>query len=442
MFPFAEISLAILRQIPRALFDPGNFFVFWLAALIVFWQYRRVAETERRLFGVVKNDPGRQMVRAILEGLVGGLMGSFVLVFIGVSLSNAGINYVVVIALLLMIISPRLVCFSYAGGIVSIFSLLVGWPKIDIPGLMGLVAVLHITESLLIRLFGTGAATPVYARRRQGDLVGGYMLQRFWPIPIVILLLVFLQRPAPTGLISMPDWWPLIRPMGQVADNPNFIYTLLPVVAILGYGDLAVTSTPAARTRKTSGALMLYSVALLAISIVASRLPALVWLAAFFAPFGHELVVRWGSRQEQEGAPVLVTQPGAGAGVLDVVPGSPAARAGLRAGDVVVDLGGATVTGRDDLFQALETLAGGDPARLRGMAITVRRGGSAGGRGEGAAAMGGGNLHEFRAPSQWDPGKMFGLILMPDENDSEHIEMRPRDRWARVFDWLKRTFRF
>lgn len=427
MFPFAEISGAILRQLPRAILDPGSFFAFWLATLIVFWQYRRVADTERRLFGVVKNDPLRQTLRAILEGLVGGLVGSFVLVFIGVSLSNAGINYVVIVALLLMIVSPRLVCFAYAGGIVSLFSLLTGWPKIDIPGLMGLVAILHTTESLLIRLFGTGAATPVYARRRQGDLVGGYMLQRFWPIPIVILLLVFLQRPSPTGLISMPDWWPLIRPMQQVADNPNFIYTLLPVVAILGYGDLAVTSTPAARTRKTSGALLVYSLLLLVVSIAASHVRALVWLAAIFAPLGHELVVRRGSRQEQEGDPVFVTRPGVGAGILDVVPGSQAARAGLRAGDVVVELGGAPVTNRRDLFEALETLAGGDPGRLRGMAIGLRRGGE---------------VHEVRAPSQWRPGEMFGLILMPDESDSEHIEIRPRDRWARAFDWLRKTFRF
>ena len=190
MRPFLDLGLAILRVLPSALFEPTYAIAFWLVVLLVFFQYRRVAGMEERLYGFVKNQPGHQTILAAAQGLVGGLIGSFILVFVGVSLSGAGIQYLLPVALLLYLLSPRLMCFSYAGGIVAVLYLLFGLPRVSVGGIMALVGILHLTESLLIWLSGHTCATPVVIRNQRRELVGAFSLQKFWPVPIVVLVLL------------------------------------------------------------------------------------------------------------------------------------------------------------------------------------------------------------------------------------------------------------
>jgi hypothetical protein len=452
MFPVVEIGSAILRQIPRIIFDPGNFFAFWLAVGVTFWQYRRLAGAERRLYGVVKNEPRAQVLWAASEGVLGGVVASFILVFVGISLPGSGVAYVAALALALMLVNPRLVCFAYAGGIMSLVSLTTGLVKVDIPGLMGLIAVLHATESLLIALFGSRATTPVNVRTRDGELAGGFLLQRYWPIPLVVLLVILTSgQPPMDGLIPMPDWWPLIRPQDGLADNPRVIYTLFPVVAILGYGDLAIVSSPVVRCRRTAAALFLYSLTLMGLAIAASHVHPLQWVAALFAPLGHELVALWGTRNEQRGRPVMpaarVMDGGAGGGagvmVLDVLPGSPAHRAGLAPGDMIVEFGGKPIGRRDDLFAGLDEALRGE---RRPVLVAVRRERDGAVRRERDGAVrrgrdGGMRRTEVLIPLGGPPGRVFGLIFVPEETDEEHLDARPKRRSGPVWRWLRRMLR-
>ena len=55
--------------------------------------------------------------------------------------------------------------------------------------------------------------------------------------------------------------------------------------------------------------------------------------------------------------------------VTAVTPGSPAAKAGLRPGDLLTDLGGSDLTGKDEYLGALRTSPVGEP-----LALVVRRG--------------------------------------------------------------------
>lgn len=352
MEPFRELGLAILRLFPTALLEPAFAIAFWMVVLLVFFQYRRVAGIEERLHGFVKNQPMSHTVRAIAEGLVGGLIGSFILVFVGVSLSSAGIPYLLPLALLLYLVSPRLMCFSYAGGIVAVSSLLFGFPRVNVGGIMALVGILHLTESLLIWLSGHTCATPVMIRNQRRELVGAFSLQKFWPVPIVVLVLLSMPEPgALGGLIQMPDWWPLLR-ADTIQDPTRAVYALLPVMAAVGYAEVAITAVPREVSRRTAVRLSGYSLILLALAVWASRSAWGLWPAALFGPLGHELVVRRSLRREMRGEPWL--RPGGpGMRILDVMPGSPAERMGLHPGDVLLAINGQPVAYPEDIGRLL-----------------------------------------------------------------------------------------
>ncbi|MGE5560213.1 MAG: PDZ domain-containing protein [Chloroflexota bacterium] len=323
--------------------------MFWAVVIIVGYLYSRIAANERKLYGVTFNRTRLQLPGATLQGLVGGLLASLLMVLVGVTVSPQDLTYIWILSLLLAAVQTRLICFSYSAGFVSIASILLGWPRVSVPGLLALVAVLHITESLLIAISGWQTASPTTVENRRRETVGGFLLQRFWPVPFFALV-VSAAGPAGGGGVSMPAWWPLIPPAGFAA--AELTTTITPVVAALGYGDLAVTLPPQAKSRASARNLAIYSVTLLALAVLSSHYPAFGLLAAIFSPVGHELVVIIGSRREVTDPPLLA-QTEHGLTVLAVVPGSIAAAAGLRSGDIIAAVNDTPVLRAGDIAEAM-----------------------------------------------------------------------------------------
>ena len=121
-------------------------------------------------------------------GLVGGLLGSYLMIFIGLTLSESGLIYLWPVAILLMLINMRFLCFSYAGGCWP-------WPACSLvfrykgapdpgpggypaPGGKFLIfsAVIWVQYQLILAA--------------RGRITGGFTLQKFWPIPLVVLAVI------------------------------------------------------------------------------------------------------------------------------------------------------------------------------------------------------------------------------------------------------------
>lgn len=331
---------SILYEMGRVLVDiltsPSFLLVYLLLFVLVIWQYRRLQKMSESLLQNRKNIYLRSALVSSLFGFLGGILGSVLLVFLGVDLGGIGIGQLWLLAILLMLVKPRFLCFAYAAGLLSISNLLFSYPDINIPQLMGLVAVLHMIESLLILLNGTFSPFPIYVEKK-GQLRGGFNLQLFWPIPLIALLTAdFVDFVNPAGAIIMPDWWPLLHGYAQFTQNQT--YTLLPVLAMLGYGEISTTQTPSQATRKSSFHLFLFSISLLFLSVLASRYEFILPIAAVFSPLGHEFVIWLGMRAENR-KPIYVP-PEQGIMILDVLPGTPAHRAGLRSRDIILALNG------------------------------------------------------------------------------------------------------
>lgn len=313
---------------------------FWLVVLLVFYLHRRQANLKETLFGARDQMPWYNTTLSLFVGLAGGLLCSIMMMVFGITITGSGILYLWLIAMGLFLISPRYLCFSYAGGLLSLCSLLFGVPKINVPQMMALVAVLHMVESLLILTTGHLGAVPVYTRNSRGELVGGFNLQRFWPLPIVALTV--------SGM-NMPDWWPLVTP--DAAGVDDLLFMALPILAAMGYSDIAVANDPRQKSRYSAGILGVYSITLLLLCVLASRHPQLSVLPALFGPLAHEFTIVWGQRRELEGKPVYV-HPSNGVMVLDVVKGSAAKKLGLTTRDIILSVNGMEVNDKYQLKEA------------------------------------------------------------------------------------------
>jgi hypothetical protein len=271
--------------------------------------------------------------------------------------------------LFLLLIHPRFLCFAYAGGIVGLAALFVRaaatvYPelaeysisgallKIHIPALLVLVGLLHLIESLLIFLGGHRGYTPLYYKHPTGDVVGGFSLQRFWPMPLVALMVTVVLQAEIAG-VSMPEWWPLLQSTIQPGIGESLQYLAVPVAAGLGYADLALSSTPREKSLFSARYLGLYSVVLLGIALAAEFYPLLIVPGVILAPLGHELLIVYGNKLEMGRTP-LYRAGSRGAQVMMVLPGSAAEQAGLKQGDIVQKVNGLPVQGFQELLARIE----------------------------------------------------------------------------------------
>lgn len=333
-----DILMAI-RNVGIAVISPDSYF--WLVTLVVALQYYRMAQNKARFFRVPRDRIWPMVFLATGWGIVAGVIGSVLMAGLNLSISLAGLEYLWPLAILLMLINPRFLCFAYAGGILSLSHLLFGWPEINVSQLMALVGVLHLMESFLILVSGHLGAIPTYMKLSSGEIVGAFSLQRLWPIPLALLIL---SKPIPFELE-----FELIR------REPFYPFYL--VVAALGYSDIALSQTPKEKSRTSFVYLGIYSVILLTLSIFSDIYPPLVWIAVLFGPLGHELVIKLGLQREFGGRPIYRTHH-RGVMVLDVVDKSPAALAGLRSGDIVLSVNGTLVDNKPFLEKTLQEAPG------------------------------------------------------------------------------------
>lgn len=406
-FPLGAVTPEILQTLAAVFSEPQILQLFLLVLAIVALQYYRIARVREKFFGLSPRGVWRDVWQATFFGLLGGLLASYLIVVVGLTLSGSGLMYLWPLALLLMFIDARFLCFAYAGGILALSSLLVGWPDISVPQILGLVAILHLVEAFLILISGHLGATPIFIKNQEGQVVGGFALQKLWPIPLTALVVVGHSSGAAGG-ICMPDWWPLIR-QGLGPHVDTLMFGLMPVVAGLGYGDLAVARTPRQKSRISACILGFYSLLLLGLAVLADRQPGWAVAAALFSPLGHELVICLGKRLE---AGKAVYRPVAqGVKVLDVLPGYPAWQAGIRSGDIIMEVNGMAVSSRQGLEFAL-----GIYPNLQLTYYSV------------------GDRRVYREGIEYQGKQMLGLLPVPEGGEDSYMELSTRGPFRRWFN--------
>ncbi|NLO82649.1 MAG: PDZ domain-containing protein [Clostridiales bacterium] len=322
---------------------------FIIVVMFTYFRIRRNAQLEEYWLGFLRSPVSTQLVNVVFFGMLIGLIASLLIVLIGITIDYQAVLFVWPLALILMLFNQRYMCFSYAGGIISLANLLTGWPKIDVSALIALIGVLHLMESMLILADGHRDSLPVWVEHDKLQPVGAYLLQKVWPIPLVVLVIPYAgaQLAANGGGVSMPDWWPLFR-----SQNVSQVYALFPIVAVLGYGDIAITRLPDERARESGLWLAVYSISVLTLAIVSSRVYWLKYVAAVSVPLFHELLVIVGKKRQLRGEPAFGV-PWVGLRVLEVLPESPAEKMGIKRGDILLNVNGKSISSQEMLYEAL-----------------------------------------------------------------------------------------
>lgn len=405
-----NVMLFVLSHMIPILMNP----ILWMMIALVALQSRQMQKQQMRMFGAISYSLRDQVMKAVWYGVIGGFLASTMMTLFGITLNHLGFAYLWPVAVVLMMINARFLCFAYAGGLVGAASVLIGWPSVDVPQLLAFIGILHLTESVLIYISRDYGVVPFVVKLNDGRHVGAYFIQNLWPLPLIALNAVTIPADQLVSLFDFPTWWPMLPTVIDIPEAHALAYAALPVVAALGYSDMAIAHEPNEKRKRSAVGLAFYSVGLIALALLCREMTALQLFAALCAPIGHELLIQKENEREIAGKPLFV-HPERGVRLLATVADGAAQRAGLRAGDVVMRLNDQYIGNAMDMDEAVR-VAGGN-----------RR----------VEYLREGKLYGALLPGE--EGDPYGFILVPHGNETKYAHLET-ERIA-VVDWWKKRRR-
>lgn len=391
--------------------------IFYVALLLVFMQYWRQNSLERELFGVRVTSAFTQTGLSLLFGIFGGIVTSVLMALLGVALNPHDFLYVWALAVVLATLHVRWICFAYSGGILSLVSLVLQlipdfqtpwvWlntmlydvEHVAIIPLLALIAILHLVEALLVYVQGGTSPAPAFVQSKRGRIVGSFLLQKTWVIPIA----AFVVTGSSSDTLAHPSWWPLLPILGAGLQ-------VIPIPAVLGFSGMAISSTPHEKAQRVAAGMTIYSLILLLLAVGAVMWPWLVWVGAIFSPVAHEWLIYQQQQEESEKQPRYV-RPLLGLRILAVLPGSPAAAMELKSGEVIVKANGVPVNTPFDLHFAINQ----NPAFVKLEVLDEQA------------------QVRYPAKSLYDGDHHgLGLILVPDDQARQFLQLKEIPVWKSI----------
>lgn len=344
----------------------------WIFIFIVYTLYKRNNALQRVMYGKkIKYSAWDTMASSIVFGLLAGLLGAIIITIGGISFYDpAGLVIIIVISVILMSINARYVCFSYSGGlwclVVLIISAMIksgfvngnstigkyisGNAVRDISGVLAIIAIMHLLEAMLIWIDGHRGALPVFMKK-DDRVIGAFILRRFWIVPMIFYILS--KEAAVTGGVATPNWWPLIKPAMDVNLLKDAIFLASSIVIMMGYSDITTNMEVKRKTRISSLGLALFSVLLLILVMFSTKYYIFKYIAAIFAPIGHEILILVEQSQLKKKKP-LWEYTDEGIIILDTIPGTPSEAMGMKSGEVLIGLNSLKIKTLEDAEEILK----------------------------------------------------------------------------------------
>lgn len=316
--------LRLVGGIAAAMLDElfANYFSIFLCILLMMYlknQRQKYSELQSDIYREQSKGFREVVEKLVLTGLVAGFAASLLAVLIGINIEAEALRYIFLAMIILLPFDLRYANISYAAGILAAVSLIFGYPQINIPSLIGLVAILNIVESILIYIERKGDFLPVFIKHRE-MIAGAFLIRRFWMIPIVFF----------TYLIQNGGRL-------QLLGNGAYAIGLDCLIALLSYSDIAVTKHPEKKCTQGSAIILCYGLVILVLAVISQDSRWMVYVSVVLCILGYEAIHFYLKHSELSGKP-LYSAVGRGLRVMDVLAGSHAQRMGLKRGDIILSI--------------------------------------------------------------------------------------------------------
>ena len=343
-----QMAGAIAAEMLNAFFV--NYFFIFLYILVILFiraQYRKYTELQSVIYGKPAKSLKEITEQIILTGLIAGFVSSFLTVAAGLTIESDTVRYLFYVMCLLLLFDLRFVCISYAAGILGAISLIFGIPKVSIPSLLCLVAILQLVEGVLIWLNRKGDCVPVFIRLND-EISGAFLIRRFWMIPVVFF--TYLMQP---GLISLDfaAGWPMIF-KGPPLTDLAYVLGLDCLVAVLCQNDIAITRHPEKKSEQSALLTICYSAGLLVFAWFSIKTAWMGYIGVAFCILAHEGISLYSNLSERRGVP-LYSAVRRGLRIMEVLPGSHAQLMGLKRGDVILSINNHDIQTEEGVNEAL-----------------------------------------------------------------------------------------
>jgi hypothetical protein len=435
-----SILLSTLRAIAYTLTNFDMALVLIILAFILYRQNKKTTVMQKMIMGESLNSAFELTISQIVIGIFAGILGSAALTFLGVAFhEDSAIYLIFLISIFFMFWKPKFICFAYSGavlGFISLFLKLISKAyagvklnvlgnvidlstvdilKIDIGGLMVVVAVLHLVEGILVMIDGKRGAIPVFTNRDE-KIIGGFALRRSWVLPVALFFIV--SNASTVGItenVATPGWWPILKSSPLTRMAKDAAVTLFAYYGVIGYSTVTFTRDKQQKTLSSGIGLLLYSVAL----FFAAQLAPLGYIyqlfLVIFAPLAHEIMLNIQRYMEVNGKPKFISTD-EGIMVLEVAPNSPAFEMGIKSGDMLIEVNNRKIDNEQDILTAAKE-------GLNYISFKLRRGID--------------KLHEV-SYNKLSGEKRLGIVFVPRNVPGEDIVVKyDENRFREVFNKLK-----
>lgn len=318
-----DIFIYTLRNVAGAIVTPPLSLLLISLMIVLNLKNKKIIGMQKLILGGSVNSSIELTLSQLVLGIIAGSIGSLILSSLGIVFyENSGIMFLFFISLLLAFIKPRLICFSYSGAILGFISILIKVVNqfipqylndkildVDILYLVTFIGVFHIIEGILVMIDGDRGAIPVFTNR-EGNIIGGYALKRYWVLPIAIMFIAAMNNSGVeynTEFIQSPDWWPLIKSSSGLTLMESSVISILPFYTMLGYSSITFTRSKREKAVSSGVHILIFGV-ILVIAAQASKFGIVgEIIVAGFMPLAHEYMLRLQEKTENRRMPRFVS---------------------------------------------------------------------------------------------------------------------------------------
>lgn len=391
-----------IRAISYALISPTLSLMLIVIAILFYFKNRKIAFMQKLMLGRSVQSPLEMTLLQILIGILGGVIASLLLSFLGVTFENRSlIDIILTVSVFSIVYKNRFIKIPYIAPVLGVIGVLLnsnaeylgnGFSfSINLTSIIALIGVFSIVEGILTMIDGDKGYLPIFTQK-DGELVGGFSFRRFWALPVC--LLVVLGTNSGLSIINevkdFPQWLPFFY--GEKALTIMSI-TALGTIAAYGVTSYESSTFTQSKRRKTlsSGLFnIVYGILVIILAYLLRENLVFTIILIVLVPLLYELRLNIERKLEVMREPLYFSN-NEEICILDVLPNSIAYTKGLRSGDKIMKVNGETPKNEKEVFMAIKK-------NFYGVDLEIRKNN--------------GTIEKHIITGE-DRGKLFGVVLVP-----------------------------